>query len=309
MRGGLLAVLLLGAATSCTLTETALVPETDALVVEASFLWSETRPNRVVVWAHRSLGPSSGAPVEARVELSLPAPGAGGTLVLPAAETSDCVTDRPPEIGGRCYALEGGVLDDVLPGDRMGLVVTTPEGDRLEGATRLPGSFSLLTAEDGGRCGLPPDTPLEIRWTRAEGASAYLNETLFRGLPEAFAPRGIAVEEDPLALLGLSLSASDTTIVFPGEFGIFDRGDLEQDLAVALQSGLPPSSRADVLISAADQNLVNWLRGGGFNPSGEIRLPSLSGDGTGFFGALVLRGFEVVVGDPPPDGMPACIDG
>jgi hypothetical protein len=303
------AALVASATTACELTETALLPETDELVVEATFLWSETRPNRVVVWIHRTLGPSAADPVQASVELTLPDPGAGGPLLLPVSPVSDCVVDREPEVGGECFALAGGPLQSAAPGDLLGLVVTTPEGERLEGATRIPGRFSLFTAEDGGSCGLPPDTHLQIGWTPAEGASAYVNETLLRGLPQAFAARGVTVEDDPLALLGLSLSAADTTIVFPGEFGLFQRGDLEQDLAVALQIGLPPSTRADILISAADQNVVNWLRGGTFNPSGQVRIPSIRGDGTGFFGALVLRGFEVVVDDPLPEGMALCRDG
>ena len=52
-------------------------------------------------------------------------------------------------------------------------------------------------------------------------------------LTEALAPQGIAVEEDPLYLLGISVSEEDTTVVFPTEFGVFDRFDLDRDLALA----------------------------------------------------------------------------
>jgi hypothetical protein len=34
---------------------------------------------------------------------------------------------------------------------------------------------------------------------------------------------------------------------------------------------------------------VNWVRGGSFNPSGTVRVPSISGGGTGVFGSLVTR--------------------
>ena len=112
------------------------------------------------------------------------------------------------------------------------------------------------------------------------------------------------VVEDPLKLLGLSISDQDTTIVFPSEFGIFDRFDLNQDLATRLQDGLPPSTTAQVSITAVEGNFVNWARGGNFNPSGQVRVPSLRGDGTGVFAATVSRGFLVVSSEqagPLPD--------
>jgi hypothetical protein len=102
------------------------------------------------------------------------------------------------------------------------------------------------------------------------------------------------VEDDPLYLLGLAVSAADTTIVFPGEFGAFDRYDLDQGLALALQKGLPAGTDARVVVTAADRNYVNWVRGGNFNPSGVVKIPSLRGDGTGVFATSVSRSFQVV---------------
>ena len=104
-------------------------------------------------------------------------------------------------------------------------------------------------------------------------------------------------EEDPLLLVGLSISEQDTTIVFPSEFGIFDRFDLEQDLSVRLQTGLPNSTTAEVSITAVEGNYVGWARGGNFNPSGQVRVPSLRGDGMGVFGATVSRRFFVFSSD------------
>jgi hypothetical protein len=118
---------------------------------------------------------------------------------------------------------------------------------------------------------------------------------------------GIDVTEDPLVLLGLSISREDTTIVFPGEFGVFDRGDLDRDLLAFLQRGLPAGASASVVVTAGDRNYVNWVRGGGFNPSGQVRLPSLSGiGGTGVFGSQVVRRFLLEVVDDPPQGAPLC---
>ncbi|NIR36178.1 MAG: hypothetical protein GWN02_08535, partial [Gemmatimonadetes bacterium] len=97
------------------------------------------------------------------------------------------------------------------------------------------------------------------------------------------------MEDDPLYLLGLSVSVADTTITFPSEFGVFNRLDLDQDVAVRLQRGLPAGVSAEVTITAVDRNYVNWARGGSFNPSGQVRVPSLRGDGTGVFGSTVGR--------------------
>jgi hypothetical protein len=132
-----------------------------------------------------------------------------------------------------------------------------------------------------------------------------VNETVIVGIKDAFAPLGIDVKSDTLELLGLSISASDTTIVFPGEFGIFSRFELDQELATSLQDGLPAGVRAPVMISATDRNYVNWVRGGNFNPSGQVRVPSVRGDGTGVFASSVTRTFEVVVSAASSQGPPS----
>ena len=62
---------------------------------------------------------------------------------------------------------------------------------------------------------------------------------------------------------------------------------------------------AEVSITAVDGNYVNWARGGNFNPSGQVRVPSLSGDGTGVFGTTVGRSFDVLVSNES-SGLPAC---
>ncbi|HAW90536.1 MAG TPA: hypothetical protein DCX61_07725, partial [Gemmatimonadetes bacterium] len=56
---------------------------------------------------------------------------------------------------------------------------------------------------------------------------------------------------------------------------------------------------------AVEGNFVNWQRGGNFNPSGQVRVPSLRGDGTGVFGAAVNRGFDVVSSDQA-SALPDC---
>ncbi|HKJ01273.1 MAG TPA: hypothetical protein VJ997_02425, partial [Longimicrobiales bacterium] len=181
------------------------------------------------------------------------------------------------------------------PGDALEARVELPGGGLLRGATTIPGSFALLSVPSDAYCTASPSTTFEVRWTRSPGAWAYVNETFISGLRAALEPEGIEVDEDPLFLLGLSVSAADTTIAFPSEFGVFDRFDLNQDLALALQRGLPLGTDARVTITAGERNFVNWIRGGNFNPSGQVKIPSLRGDGTGVFAATVSRSFHVLV--------------
>jgi hypothetical protein len=155
-------------------------------------------------------------------------------------------------------------------------------------------------------CGVRPDTPFEVRWSAADGASAYVNETRIDGLDKALEDEGIEAP-DELFLLGLSLSATDTTIVFPSEFGVFDRFDLDQALMVRLQRGLPDETQAFVGITATDRNYVSWARGGNFNPSGQVRVPSVHGDGSGVFASGVTRRFGVFSGSSEQtDALPRC---
>ena len=100
------------------------------------------------------------------------------------------------------------------------------DGATLFGAARVPSSFQIEGMPTV--CRLDPNTLLPISWSKSEGAWAYFNETSILGLPAALEPEGIVVEDDPLELLGLSISDQDTTIVFPSEFGIFDRFDLDR---------------------------------------------------------------------------------
>ncbi|HZG44346.1 MAG TPA: hypothetical protein VEY93_15455, partial [Longimicrobium sp.] len=101
---------------------------------------------------------------------------------------------------------------------------------------------------------------------------------------------------DPLELLGVSVSSSDTTALLPNEFGVFDRFELDQNLLRFLQGGLPEGVNLVLTISAADRNYINGVRGGSFNPSGQVRIPSVVGDGVGVFGSLVPLTARIAVG-------------
>lgn len=294
--------------TGCELQDVTVVEEEDVVVAEAYALVGVPGrelgiQNRLWVFLGRTRGGEDLPSVlrDARVEVTRPADGV--RFRLERAELDECVSDPSRERPGVCY--DAGVAAVGLrPGDELELDILLSDGRALEGRTRIPGAFRV--ENDASECVLPPNTSFEVRWTRSDGARAYVNETRIDGLDVALGEEGVEAPEE-LYLLGLSLSASDTTIVFPGEFGIFDRFDLDQELTVRLQQGLPDGTQATVGISAADRNYVNWARGGNFNPSGQVRVPSVRGDGTGVFGSIVMRRFGVFVGSSDPSGaLPRC---
>lgn len=294
---GALSVLLTG----CELTEVTSADAVDVVVVEALLQRRDDigfEPTVLTAFLHRTIQGEQG--------LSRPVPGAdvrliradGRELALDEVPQGRCVAVTPIQGDGTCYEAPPSQARGIQPGEEVRLEIRTAEGERMEAVSIVPGAFSRLSPS-APQCRLAPRTTLDLSWTRSVGAWAYVNETELRGLREGWADLGIPDEDipEPLDLLGLSISASDTTIVFPSEFGVFDRGDLAQRVALELQEGLPPGARATVSITAVDRNYVNWVRGGSFNPSGQVRIPSVRGDGTGFFGTGLARSFDVIVGE------------
>ncbi len=295
------ALALLALVAGCELQETTIVDVQDVLVAEAYALVGVRdpgyAPSRLFVFLSRTLGEND----------DLTVPGAhvtverddGRVFELPEAPLERCVEEGTGTSPGTCYdaGSEGGEL---RPGDRLALTVALPQGDTLLAETRIPGDFALAGAP--AACRIPPDTPWEVRWSRSERAWTYVAETRIDGLDEALAPEGIEAPAE-LHLVGLSITEADTSIVFPGEFGVFDRFDLDRPLGVRLQTGLPEGTRAIVGVGAADRNYVNWIRGGSFNPSGRVRVPSVRGDGTGVFGSVVLRDVDVRVRASGPEAL------
>lgn len=230
---------------------------------------------------------------------------AGRTLTLPPARGGEACARYDvfeEQSAGSCYASASNVRF-VEPGRAYSLDVTLPDGGRLTGATTVPAAFEIRRPAaptcvlDSGR--------YQITWTRSEGAWAYQTVAWFRGLAPGLEALGVEAPPDELELLGLALGTSDTTIVFPEEFGVFDRFSLDRDLLLALQNGIPEGAYAELTVAAGDRNFVNWVRGGNFNPSGQIRVPSIIGDGTGVFAALmVLR--RTLVAEGTPGELPSC---
>lgn len=274
---------LVPAVAGCGVTSTEIVEAEDVLVVEA-YLRAD-RPFQEVFLYRTLPGEASSLRVDgATITL---ARRLGDTLRLAPAGATGCVdSDLFPEgQAGSCYAT-GAAPDFVQPGATYSLAVTAPDGRRLEGTTTVPGSFRIVTPA-ADTCTVP-EGAVELVWTASEGAWSYQAAASFTGLAAGLAERGVEDPPDSLDLVGLAIG-TDTTIAFPEQFGVFDRFSLARDVAVALQQGLPDGASADIVVAAGDRNFVNWVRGGNFNPSGQVRVPSVAGDGTGVVASLVLR--------------------
>lgn len=278
---------------SCEITEEALAPSPDVLVAEGLVqLRDDLDGQRILVFLHRTVADGRSLAVPgASVTVSPPS---GEPFVLFESPNGDCVASTPEvEDPGTCYYLaeDGGL--GLSPGDRLELRIETPAGEVLRAATTIPGAIDILNAT-GLDCWQPEDSRLELVWTSSEGAWAYVSEMLLVGLDAALQREGITLGFDPLFLTGLSVSAADTTISYPNEFGVFDRADLDTDAAVRLQAGVPLGVAARISVAAVDRNFVNWVRGGNFNPSGLVRVPSVRGDGTGYFGSAVVEPLTII---------------
>jgi len=298
-------VVILGA---CELEEISLVQVEDVVIAEVYVnLMPDSTDNEIIAFLHRTVGQSIEL-IDDLVDAVVTVRRTDGlTFVLPNEADADCVETSPESAPGACFIADEAMTPLLRPGDVLELTIDLVDGGRLEGATRVPGAFTIPGLATS--CRIPPDKRLRITWTRSERAWAYLNETSIRGLPALLAKEGISMNDDPLYLLGLSISDTDTTIVYPSEFGVFNRFDLQQDVAVRLQRGLPNKATSQITIRAVDRNYVNWARGGNFNPSGQVRVPSLRGDGTGVFGATYGHSIQTLIIDDPATGLPDCGSG
>jgi len=288
----------------CELEDITLVDAEDVVVAEVYVnVKKDPADNEIRAFLHRTIG--TGDAVDDLLGAQVIVRRTDGRVYeLPGSSVEDCVLSSPSDDPGACFLLNDSATVDLAAGDIFELEVILVDGERITGATQVPGDFEL--DEISGACRLPPDVIMDITWSRSTEAWTYLNETSIRGLSDALAPEGIEVEDDPLYLLGLSISDSDTTITFPSEFGVFNRTELDQDLALRLQEGLPDGVSAEISITAIDRNFLNWARGGNFNPSGQVRVPSLNGAGTGVFGSTIGRTFQLFSSSDSIDGVPAC---
>jgi len=208
----------------------------------------------------------------------------------------DYFKEEPGSVKASCYRSLPDEGFWVRPGSVYRLRVEAPDGRVIQGRTRVPGAFALAglpftpraEARASALCALAPGRILPVAWTRSDSAWSYIAPIRIFDLRAALARDGIqAAIPDPLELVGLAISEGDTTIALPSEFGVFDRFEFDNAALSALQSGFPDGVLAEMVVAAADRNYVNGVRGGRFNPSGPVRISSVSGDGVGVFGSLV----------------------
>ena len=232
--------------------------------------------------------------------------GLGGCEVASPDPTSTCVTMfpggggrlRPP--AGSCHVGRAS-WSHFAPGELLSLAVTLPDGGILTGESRLPGSFTPLglSLKDGG-CRVQPDTGHDFSWPRVDGAQAYIAEAQLTGLGELWQ------NDEPLYLVLTLRDPELTNMVFPRDFlyELIDRKKWE--LHRVLHQGLPEGTSANVTIGAVDRNWANWTRAR-FYGEGEVRVPSVFGDGTGMFGTAVRWQVSVESRAPSGDGdLPLC---
>jgi hypothetical protein len=210
----------------------------------------------------------------------------------------------PDASTGTCYVANDEALS-VEPGRTYSVLVTLRDGRAMTGTTTIPEDF-VVRSPAHAECYLTPHSTTDLVWTSSAGTAAYLVQTRLPGLREALRAGGADIPgSGPVRLTGLSITALDTTLVFPSELGLFGRfDDSIHPILVAIRDGLPPGIATDMAIAAVDPNYVNWVRGGNFNPSGAVRISSLSGDGIGVFGSAVVRNLWLVTHGA--DELPAC---
>ncbi len=292
----------------CELTEVSLTAPENTLVAEVYVMVGDGE-DRIFAYLHETLGSEgSGNLFDATVEVIADTLG----IPLQVVGMEACLAEEiAGTLEGLCLAtLPSDEIEEFLgPGSSLSVEILMDDGRELRGTTVIPGDISwvLPTAR---ACALAPGHTMELVWTRSPGAWAYFAETLIWDLRRTLEPLGYQLESDSVALTGVAVSDADTVIVFPSEFGVFDRFSLDSNLALLLQDGIPQQSKAIVIVAAADRNYVNWVRGGNFNPSGTVRVPSLRGDGIGVFGSIVRRSVFVEGLDPrdfPPGFLNSCI--
>jgi len=309
--GSALAFALLLATSGCELTEVTLAEPTDLVVAEVLIQHFDTTVLASALLYATQGSKDPGRVRDARVVLT---PEGEDAVVLPRVDPSQCLdfVPREPVTEAACYASRSA-LAHLGPERHVDLTITLPDGAEIRGSTRTVGAFDVagrarMATGPGGLplCYLPAETPFELTWTRSEGAWGYIIESWLHGLPKALAAEGITTRQDPLLLIGVSLAASDTTIVFPSQVGLAERLDDDNDVLRALQDGLPAGASATIYIVAADRNFVRWFRGASFNPVGAERISSLTGDGFGYFGSTAMRGIAVTTA--LSSDVPRCIE-
>jgi hypothetical protein len=304
-------ILLAGALTAglaaCELAEVAAPPGDDILVVEAVLRVGA----RQFAILHRSL---DGRSIRGESDASIVVTTPQGDVAYQQVALEECLVAPPAdwkiedlEVEASCYASPIQAGSFVRPGATYELLVRTRDGLTARGRTTVPADFRYrvpgvaVTPDDRSASCLLPDTAFTLVWGRSQGAWGYVVSLRIAGWGEDLRQQGVEVP-DPIELTGVSVSAADTSLVFPTNLGLFQRADQDQRVLLALQDGVPAGAEAELAVVAADPNYTNAIRGGRFNPSGNVRGSSVSGDAIGVFGAVV----PIIIRSTHSPPAPAC---
>ncbi len=227
----------------------------------------------------------------------------GRTYVFEQEGNTDCYQfsaiyfrDEPGSVSATCYQSLRADGPWVIPGEEYRLRVELADGRVIQGRTRVPGNFTLTglpfvrmqRARGTAECAIPPGVLQRISWSRSDSAYSYISPIRIFGIREALKRDSLDVEiPDPMELVGLAVSEEDTDILLPSEYGVFERLQYDSEALAALQTGLPEGVLVELMTAAMDRNYLNAVRGGRFNPSGPVRISSVTGEGVGVFGSLV----------------------
>jgi hypothetical protein len=307
-------VLSLAVAPACELTEVTTARGEDILIVEAVLRAGAAQQivllHRTVQVLEGELGAEPAVAGEPGASVSVRAVGSE-PVVLSQAPVEFCTEglEAPDYIvnnfrfGVTCF-ISPRLPGWINSGSTYELDVVTRGGLRVRGRTTVPGAFTLQSPPVGSWvCSLPPNTNLPIAWSVASGAWSYIATMQIVGLDTALEGTGVEAPER-IQLTGVAVSERDTTLRVPADFGLFELTGGNQEVLKLLQNGFPSGVTAFVSIAAADRNYVNGVRGGAFNPSGNVRISSVVGDGLGVFGSIVPRTLQIHVGTGPPSMRP-----
>ncbi len=298
IRASGLCLLLCLSAGACELTEVTITEIEPNVVVEALARIRPEGGGTIIALLHGSVGAPGIDPDGPEATVRVLADDGAEVLLTEAADEACIYGDAPPDPADprRCYVttVDPGF---VQPSDRLVLQVDLVDGGRIEGGTQVPETFEMVQP-NGGACAVVAGA-LDFVWTQSEGTWYYVTTIELSGIASDLSALGVQNPVDSVVYSSIAVSQSDTAVAYPDDF-FLDADEDDFDYTAALNTlvddGIQPDWVASVYVTAADRNLTNWVRGGAFHPSGTVRIPSLRGAGTGFFGSNVVVG-QRIAGD------------
>lgn len=276
---------------ACDLTEVTITELEPNVVVEAYAHIQSGGGGTIFALLHGSVGIPGQDPDGPEAVVRVLAENGTEVLLTEAADEECVYGDDPtdPADPRRCYAATVTPAF-VQPSDRLVLQVDVVGGGRIEGGTQVPAEFELIDPNGGGACTVATGA-LDFIWTQSEGTWYYVTSMELSGIAPDLVSLGTEDPADTAIVSAIAVSQSDTVVTFPDDFFLDVYSDdlgYTTELRAVVDEGIQPHWVASAYVTAIDRNYTNWVRGGGFHPSGTIRIPSLRGAGTGVFGSSVV---------------------